>query len=190
MDIFDVIKVRKSVRKYIDKSVEPEKIEKVLTAAQLAPSWKNGQCWKFITVTDKEIKKQLINFTGSFNKSWLGKEHAIIVACGDPEKSGFRNNQNYYLVDVAIALDHLILMATSLGLGTCWIGAFEEDNIKNLLQIPNNYRIVAMTSLGYPASKDGIVGKIAQTVVRSHNRNPLSEITYENKWGGINGTKN
>jgi nitroreductase len=182
MDIFEAIRARKSARNYIDKPVEPEKIAQIMTAAQLAPSWRNGQCWKFVIVTDPEKKKELVRCTSAFNQSWMGKEYAIIVACGHPEQSGFRNEQRYYLVDVAIALEHLILAATAFGLGTCWIGGFEENKVKQLLNIPENYRVVAMTALGYPADKEGIVAKITRSVVKSHNRKPLSEIYSMNQW--------
>ena len=182
MELLDIIKQRKSVRKYINKPVEPEKLEKVMIAAQNAPSWKNGQCWKFVVVTDHEIKNALIRHTNAFNQTWLGNEYAIIVACGNPDESGFRNEQRYYMVDVAIALQNLVLEATSLGLGTCWIGSFEEDKLKQLLKIPDKFRIVAITPLGYPAKKDGLIGNIAKTIVRSHNRKPLSEVFSFNQW--------
>jgi len=182
MDFFEVINNRKSVRKYINKPVEKEKLERMLKAAQLAPSWRNGQCWKFVVVTNTEMKKQLIRCTSVFNQSWMGNEYAIIVACGNPEQSGFRNDQRYYLVDVAIAMEHLILAAAALGLGTCWIGGFEEEQVKQVLQIPEKFRVVAMTALGYPADKEGIIGKITKSVVKSHNRKPLSEIYSMNQW--------
>lgn len=182
MELFDVIKIRKSVRKYNDKPVDKEKLEQVLMAAQLAPSWRNGQCWKFIVVTDPKKKKALVRCTSMFNQSWLGTEPAIIVACGDPKRSGLRNEQPYFMVDVAIALEHLVLAATDLGLGTCWIGGFDEDEVKELLHIPGQYRVVAMTPLGYPAATEGIVSKITKTVVGSYNRKPLSEIYSMNQW--------
>ncbi|MFZ5516207.1 MAG: nitroreductase family protein [Candidatus Zhuqueibacterota bacterium] len=182
MDFFEILKQRRSVRKYIDQPVEPEILEQVMTAAQSAPSWKNGQCWKFVVVTDPEIKKQVIGFTGVFNQSWLRTEYTIILACGNPDESGYRNGQHYYLVDVAIALQNLALAATALGLGTCWIGAFEEDKLKSLLRIPDAYRIVAITPLGYPAKSEGLVGNIAKTVVRRDTRKPLSDIFSYNGW--------
>lgn len=182
MNFFDVIKARKSTRKYIDKPIESEKLEQIMTAAQLAPSWRNGQCWKFVVVTDSDKKKEIIRGTSAFNQSWMGKEHAIIVACGNPERSGFRNDQRYYLVDVAIALEHLILAATDMGLGTCWIGGFDESKIRNVVEIPGTYRVVALVALGYPAEKEGIVGKITKTVVKSYNRKPLSEVYVMNNW--------
>ena len=182
MDLYEVIKTRKSVRKYIEKPVEQEKLEQILTAAQLAPSWRNGQCWKFIVVTDIKKKKELIRCTSTFNQSWMGKEYAVIIACGNPEQSGNRNRQHYYLVDVAIAMEHLILAATDLGLGTCWIGGFDENEVKDLLEIPEIFRVVAMTTVGYPAQNEGIVGTITKKVVRSYNRKPLSGIYSMNGW--------
>lgn len=182
MEFFDVITARKSTRKYIDKPVEPEKLEQIMTAAQLAPSWRNGQCWKFVVVTDPDTKKELIRGTSVFNQSWMGKESAIVVACGNPDQSGFRNEQNYYLVDVAIASEHLVLAATALGLGTCWIGGFEEDKVKSMLAVPKSYRITAMIALGHPSAKEGIVGKITKSVVKSKNRKSLSEVFSMNKW--------
>ena len=182
MEFFEVIKTRTSIRKYIDKPVEPEKLEQIMTAVRLAPSWRNCQCWKFVLVTDPKKKKELIRCTSVFNQSWMGKEYAIIVACGNPAQSGFRNEQQYYLVDVAIAMEHLILAATSLGLGTCWIGGFEEDKVKRLLEIPENYRVVVLTTLGYPAEREGIIGKITKSVVKSYDRKPLSEVYSMNQW--------
>jgi nitroreductase len=79
MEMFDVITSRKSIRKYLDKPIEQEKLEQILTAAQLAPSWRNGQCWKFVVVTQPKKKQALIRCTSVFNQSWLGKEYAIIV---------------------------------------------------------------------------------------------------------------
>ena len=182
MELFETIKTRKSTRKYINKPIEPEKLEQIMTAAQLAPSWRNGQCWKFVVVTDVEKKKELIRCTSVFNQSWMGGENAVIIACGNPEQSGIRNQQRYYLVDVAIAMEHLILAATALGLGTCWIGGFEENEVKKLFKIPENFRVVAMTALGYPAQKEGIVSKITKNVVGSYNRKPLPEIYSMNGW--------
>ena len=124
----------------------------------------------------------MIRCTGTFNQSWLGKEYAIIVACGNPQQSGSRFDKDYYLVDVAIAMQNLVLAATALGLGTCWIGAFDENKLRLLLHIPENYRIVAITPLGYPAKKEGFVGQITRQIVRSKNRKPLSDVFSMNNW--------
>jgi nitroreductase len=109
---------------------------KCLEAARVAPSWANKQCWHFIVVREREKIEKLspmINF-------WLKDAPAVIVACGDPSKSGFKNEQHYYLVDVAIALEHFVLAATNDGLGTCRIGAFGEETVKTLLGIPREIK--------------------------------------------------
>ncbi len=182
MDFFEVIKLRKSVRKYLPEPIPIALLDEIFDAVRLAPSWRNGQCWKFVVVVDPEKKKELIRCTNVFNQSWLGQEYALVVACGDPAHSGFRNDQAYYLVDVAIALEHLVLAATALGLGTCWIGAFDEQKVKSLLNIPEGYRVVALTPLGYPAREEGWVGKITQGIVKSRRRKPLAEVYVMNQW--------
>jgi len=182
MTIFETIEQRKSIRKFDNRSVEPEKIEKIMRAAQLAPSWRNGQCWKFIVVTEPQTKNAVIQATNVFNQSWLGKEYAIIIACGDPFRSGIRGDQRYYLVDVAIAMQNLVLAATALGLGTCWIGAFNEKKMKTVLNVPERFRIVAISPLGYPAKRDSVVGKIARAVVSSKKRKSLNEVYSINQW--------
>lgn len=182
MDLFEAIKARKSVRRYLPTPLPAGRLDQIFTAVQLAPSWRNGQCWKFVVVDEPEKKKQLIRCTSVFNQSWLGQEYALVVACGDPAHSGFRNDQSYYLVDVAIAMEHLVLAATALGLGTCWIGAFDEQKVKSLLKIPPEYRVVALTPLGYPAEEEGLVGKITQGIVKSRRRKPLSDVYVMNQW--------
>ncbi len=182
MDIFELIQRRKSIRKFVPTEVEAEKIEKIMEAARLAPSWRNRQCWKFIVVNDPDLKKEVIRCTDAYNQAWLGGEYAIIVVCGDPSKSGNRGGLPYFLVDVAIATEHLMLAAAALGLGTCWIGSFDEEKIKILLNIPEHIRVVTMTPLGYPAKKDSLVGALARRVVKSKTRKPLSELYTYNKW--------
>lgn len=110
MNFENIIKVRRSIRSYSNKEVEDEKINYVLESARLAPSWGNGQCWQFIVIKDKKIIKDLSR-TSIINQ-WLKKAPIVIVACGDPKQSGLRNNINYFIVDVSIALEHIILAAT------------------------------------------------------------------------------
>lgn len=182
MDFFELVQLRKSVRKFESRAVPKSDIDKIMNAARLAPSWRNRQSWKFIVVSETNLKKQLIQCTDSYNQAWLGGEFAIVVACGDPQRSGKRENLPYFMVDVAIAMEHFVLAATALGLGACWIGAFDEEKIKQLLNIPQNIRVVALSPLGYPAKKDSLVGSIARKVVRSKNRKPLNEVYSMNKW--------
>ncbi|MEO0075552.1 MAG: nitroreductase family protein [candidate division WOR-3 bacterium] len=184
MDFWQVIYNRKSTRNFSSQPVEQEKIIKVLEAARLAPSWQNRQCWRFIVVQDPEkIKKigQLNPFTLNIN-FFLRKVPVIIVACANPKDSGQRNGKDYYLVDTAIAMEHLILAATDLGLATCWIGAFDEKMIKEVLEIPDPIRVVALTPLGYAAEKEGVVDKVSKFVAKGAKRKPLEQIAYFDKW--------
>ena len=178
MDCMDVVALRKSVRGYADKPVEEEKLSKVLEAARLAPSWANKQCCRYVVVKDKAKIQEL---AGGFN-GWLKQAPVIIVACADPKDSGTHDSMNYYLVDVGISMQQLILAATNLELGTCWIGAFDEAKVKKVLQVPENIKVVAMTPLGYPADKEGIGSKFIKTAIGSDKRKPLEEIVHHEKW--------
>ncbi len=180
MELESVIKSRESIRDYSDKKVEDEKIDFILECARLAPSWANKQCWQFIVIKDKKIIEKLSK-TGPINR-WLKKAPVVIVACGDPKQSGFRNDMHYFLVDVSIALEHLVLAATDKGLGTCWIGGFNEKKVKEILEIPKDINVVALTPLGYPAEKKHFAGKLAKTVVQSKKRKSLDKMIHNNKW--------
>jgi len=146
MEFMDVVSKRRSIRKYKADPVPKEDIEYVLEAARLAPSWKNSQCWKFIVVTDPVVKEEL----AKAGNNWIASAPVIITACADPSKPGTKGDQGYYMVDMGIAMEHLILAATDRGLGTCWIGAFDEEIAKSALGVPENIRVVASTPLGYP----------------------------------------
>lgn len=180
MQFSDVIKSRTSIRNYISKEVEDEKIKYILECARWAPSWVNKQCWRFIVVRNKETIKALSK-TSIINR-WLKTAPVIIVACGDPESSGVHNDIEYYAVDVAIAMENLILAATDVGLGTCWIGSFDEKKVKEILGIPNRIKVVTLTPLGYPAEKKGIIGTITKIFTRSTKRKGLDEIVRYEKW--------
>jgi len=180
MEFESVIRSRESIRDFSDKKVEDEKINFVLECARLAPSWTNKQCWQFIVVKDKKIIKDLSK-TSIINR-WLKNVPVIIVACGNPKQSGFRNGIEYFIVDVSIALEHLVLAATDKGLGTCWIGGFNGKKIKEILEIPENIRVVALTPLGYPAERKRFVGKLAKIIVQSKKRKSLDKIIHENIW--------
>ena len=177
MDFIDVITARKSVRGYSDKPVEEEKLSKVLEIARLAPSWANKQCCRYIVVKDKTKIQEL-----SGNFGWLKQAPVVVVACADPKDSGDRNGMNYYLVDVGISMQQLVLAATAMDLGTCWVGAFDETKVKKALQIPENIKVVAMTPIGYPADKEGISSKLIKTVIGAGKRKPLTEIVHQEKW--------
>ena len=180
MEFESVIKSRESIRDYSDKKVEDKKIKYVLECARLAPSWTNKQCWQFIVVKDKKIINDLSK-TSIINR-WLKNVPVIIVACGNPKQSGFRNGIKYFIVDVSIALEHIVLAATDKGLGTCWIGVFNGNKVKKILEIPENIRVVALTPLGYPADRKRLIGKLAKVVTQSNKRKNLDEIIHDNLW--------
>ncbi|NLY68118.1 MAG: nitroreductase [Tissierellia bacterium] len=151
MDVLTAIKERRSIRKYKDKPVEEEKLLKVLEAARLSPSAKNLQNWKFIVVGDKGIRKKLVD--EAIKQSFVAEAPIILVCCGTETKSRMKCGQYRYTVDLSIATAYMILEAYELGLGTCWLGSFDEEKVKDILEIPDDVRVVAITPLGYPDEK-------------------------------------
>ncbi len=149
MEFMDVISKRRSIRKYKPDVVSDEDIKYVLESARLAPSWANTQCWKFIVVKDKKVKDDL----ATAGNGWIANAPVVIAACADPTKPGTKGDQQYYMLDIGIAMEHLILAAADKGLGTCWIGAFDEATAKRVLGVPENMRVVALTPLGHPAEE-------------------------------------
>jgi len=180
MEFLDVIKTRTSVREYSEKQVEDEKITYVLECARLAPSWANRQCWRFIIIQDKEMIEHIAK-SSVFNH-WLKTAPILLVACADPIDSGSNNSHEYYMTDVGIAFDHLILAATDVGLGTCWVADFHEEKLKELLEIPKRIRIVALSPLGYPSEKKGITEQITKSLLKAHKRKTIEEIVHYEHW--------
>jgi nitroreductase len=170
MEVFAAIRKRRSIRLYERKPVNEEKLNRVLEAGRLAPSADNRQPWRFIVVTDDKIKEKL---RVAYDEEWFVTAPVIIVGCAVPEEAWVRmDGQEYWMVDVAIAMQNMILTATELGLGTCWIADFDEEAARKALKLPLDVRVVAMTPLGYPAEEKRPVG----------NRKPLSEIVHSNNW--------
>lgn len=164
MDVFEAVKKRRSIRRFKRIAVEQEKLNMVLQAARLSPSAANRQPWRFIVVIEEKVKKKI---KSAYNADWLVQAPAIIVACAVPKEAWCRvDGEEYWKVDVAIALQDLILVATQLGLGTCWIANFNEEEVKRALAIPRDWRVVAMTPLGYPDEEKESV----------RNRKPMQDI--------------
>ncbi len=149
MDVLSAIEGRRSIRKYSSKKVEDEKLKKVLEAARLSPSARNTQAWKFIVVKDPDKIKKIGDTTQS--SQFLSEAPCVIVACGADPQSIMRCGQLRHTVDLSIATAYLILEAYEQGLGTCWIGSYDEQKVKEILNIPKGVRVVALTPLGYPA---------------------------------------
>jgi nitroreductase len=175
--VLSAIAARKSVRTFDGRPIEKEVLERCLEAARLAPSWANKQCWQFVLVTGKEEIDRL-----GIVPAQIKGASALLVACGNPRRSGDREGKQYYLVDVAIATEHFVLAAWEQGLGTCWVGAFKEDKVRKALGIPADIRVVALIPTGYPADKEGLIGKLARRMAGSANRRPLEEIVHREKW--------
>lgn len=180
MEFIDVVKSRTSVREFSLKNVEEEKITYLLECARLAPSWMNKQCWRFIVIKNKETIEAVAK-TSLINR-WLRAAPVLVIACADPIESGRQNSFEYYSVDVTIALEHLILAATDVGLGTCWVGDFHEEKIKELLEIPKRIRVIALTPVGYPIGKPGVTTGLSKTLLRLTKRKTLDEIVHYDHW--------
>ncbi len=157
MGLLDLIRQRRSIRDFLDKPVEREKIMLCLEAARLAPSASNSQPWKFIVVDDRQLKNELCNaaFSGLYSMNSFCKTAPVIVVIIS-EKSmflarigGMLRGTQYYLIDIGIAGEHFVLQAEELGLGTCWIGWFNERAVKSVLNIPQNKKIDILIALGY-----------------------------------------
>jgi len=180
VEFSDVIKLRTSVRDYSNKAVEDNKITYILECARFAPTWMNKQSVRFILIKNKETIS-LIAKTSLINR-WLKTAPVLIIACADPILSTTRNNLEYYMVDVSIALEHLILAATDIGLGTCWVNEFNEKEVKELLEIPKRIRVVALTPLGYPVGTKGIAETITASLFKRKKRKTLDEVVHHEHW--------
>ena len=153
MDLYDVISKRKSVRKYKTDPIPDDVLNRILDAGRLAPSAKNYQPWHFVVIRELEMKKKVAE--ACRNQHFIADAGAIICGCAF-EKIAWSRMGNYMAAwphDLTIALDHMILAATNEGLGTCWIGAFDEKMVKEVLEIPDDVRVVALTPVGYPAEE-------------------------------------
>jgi len=146
--LIEEISQRRSIREYNNKSVEPEKLERILEAARLAPTARNQQDWKLVLVKNTDIKEELVN-AASPHQPFLKGAPIIIVACALNPAYVMRCGHPAYLIDLAIVLEHIALQAVREGLGTCWIGSFDESKVKSVLHIPEPVRVVELMSLGY-----------------------------------------
>jgi len=146
MEVFEAIEKRRSIRKYKPSSIPNENLKKILEAARLAPSAGNRQPWRFMVIRSPERKKLLAE--AARNQMFLMDAGVIIVALADPEAS-----PKWCKQDTMIAMEHMVLASTGLGYGTCWIGAFEEELVKQLLGVPERIAVVALLPIGVPDEK-------------------------------------
>jgi nitroreductase len=168
MTVIEAIRKRYSCRAYQDKVVEQEKLDKIFEAARLAPSAKNLQDWRFVAVREAETRRKVAAYT---NRPEVFQEAGVIIAACSNSDYVMRCGQATGPIDVAIALEHISLQATELGLGTCWIGSFETEKVKAILGIPQDVTVIELMALGYPADKQGKVV-----------REPIERIVCYDKW--------
>lgn len=152
MDVFEAVQKRRSVRAYLPDPLPEDKLKKILEAARLAPSAANIQPWHFIVVTDQQKRKEL----GGVFAKFLSEAPVVIVGCGNRKASS-----KWHIIDTTIAMQNIVLTATGEGLGTCWIGSFNEEHVKKLLKIPENFNVIALLAIGYPREKLDLAAKVA-----------------------------
>jgi nitroreductase len=143
MDTIEAILKRRSVRKFRAKPVEEKDLQTIIEAGRQAPSAANRQPWHFVVVKDDDHRTKLAEACSG--QTWLADAGVIVAGVGKPEV-----NEKWYRVDVAIAMQNMILAATALGYGTCWIGAFDQERVSSLLGIPEDMEVVALTPIGVP----------------------------------------
>jgi nitroreductase len=184
MEVFEAVRNRRSIRRFSERPVEDDKLNTLFEAVRQSPSWANFQCWRFVVVREPSVKEKLSGFSyvESFfaplgykvNPAQKGISEAsvVIVACADPAKSGNIRGQEYYLTDLGIASQTLMLSAHRMGLGTVFVGVFDEEEVKSLLGIPDAIRVVGLFPLGYPLHEK----------TEGTSRKPLDEIVFYGKW--------
>ena len=187
MEVLEAIKSRRSIRRYKTTPVDDKTIELVLEAARWAPSWANTQCWRFIVVQDNNIKAELASslikvesddkLVDNPSIKAIGSAPVVIVACAELRKSGYEFGEpatdkgDWYMFDVALAMQNLMLAAYSLGLGTVHVGNFDAKQVVGILGLPPDFCVVEMTPLGYPDQEP-----------RVRPRKELSEIVFYDKY--------
>ncbi len=168
MTLLEVIRRRYSCRSYEERPIEQTKLDSLFEAARLAPSAKNPQDWRFVVVTDKESKHQVAETT---NRPEVFEKASVIIAACSNSNDVMRCGQAIGPIDIAIALEHIALQATELGLATCWIGSFYTEKVRTILGIPDDIAIIELMAVGYPADTR-----------KQPSREPIEKIMCYEKW--------
>jgi nitroreductase len=185
MDVMQAIKGRRSIRKYKPDPVSDEAVNTILEAARWAPSWANNQCWRFVVVREPGTKREL---AGALKRVGSGAENpataavreapVVIVSCAELGKSGYYKGEpmtdkgDWFMFDVALAMQNLTLAAYAMGLGTVHVGLFDAREVGRILEVPKGIEVVDMTPLGYPDESPGAV-----------RRKDLADIVFQGKYG-------
>ena len=181
MTFDEVLAARRSVRAFDpDRPVPPEHVVAMCEAAQLAPSACDSQTARFIAVTDPELRR-LVCGQGMgtvVRNKFAAKAPLIMVGCADLEISGSLGGAKligleYYQLDMGIAMEHVVLKATELGLGTCWLGWTNEESLRSILDIPKRARVMALVAVGYPL----------KSAAPKRVRRSVGKILFGNQWG-------
>lgn len=184
METLDVIRKRCSLKAHVsDRAIEQEKIKLVLEAARLAPSARNTQPWRFIVVQGREAVETLVR-TAFFGPSQVIEQApVVIIVCARPQDDVVHDGKEYYLFDVGLAVENLLLAATDLGLVTHPVASFNEAEVKRVLHIPDDVRVVIATPLAYP--REASYDEAAQERLSQRTRKSLTEVAYFGEWGGV-----
>lgn len=170
MDIYKTIRDRRSVRAYAKKDIPQEILVKILDAARMAPSANNRQPWKLVVVKDPTKRQALAK--AAKEQQFVAEAPVVIAAVALEPERVMTCGVPTYAVDLAIIVDHITLAAVHEGLGSCWIGAFYQEDVMKILGIPDEHKVVALLTLGYPSDQ-----------ARFKNRKPLEEIVLYEGWG-------
>ena len=168
----EAIRTRRSVRKYEETAVSDEQINQVLESARYAESWANKQGWHILVVKSADTRAKLAAaLEGNPGAKAVAQAPVLLAVCMDPAASGSLPGREYFMTDAGILMDHLMLEAADLGLGTVFIGMFDEDKVREVLGVPAEFRIVGLTPLGVPAKIPG-----------ERPRNELGDIVHWEIW--------
>jgi nitroreductase len=179
-EFIDIIKTRRSIRKYEDRDVPPEALDTILEAVRWAPSWANTQCWEIVVVRDRTVKEQLqatLPPKGNPAVGAMVQAPVVLALCGKLKSSGFYKDQvttkfgDWFMFDLGIACQTIGLAAHALGLGTVVVGLFDHDKAGAVLKVPAGYELVAMLPLGFPAK-----------ISSAPNRREAAEFTHQDRF--------
>jgi len=180
MKFDQIVERRRSTRSFDSMPVKQEDLISIIEAARLAPSACNSQTWRFIAVTNREVIKRICNeaMRPVIPNKWLEQAPLVIVGCSQLDIIANRigtkvTGIEYYQIDLGIAMEHMVLKATELGLGTCWIGWFAENKLKEILEIPKKIKVSVMLAIGYPKDEKS----------KKRIRKPINKILFTEKWG-------
>jgi len=174
MEFYDVIRTRRSIRKYQDKEIPEDVLMRVLDAGRIAPSGSNRQPWRFVVVKDKDKRQQIAE--ACYGQKFIAEAPVVLVCCSIRCTSGYEPwKEAAGPRDVIIAIDHITLAARNEGLGTCWIGALYPKEVARIVNVPEDIDVIMVLPIGYPLSDEMFTGKTS--------RKSMEEIVFYEEYG-------